>query len=722
MRKTATFALIASILLISLAFGQDAELVTGAGERRGMVPEDYYLFQFVSDPQISPDGTQIAFVVATVSDDRRSRESSIWMVPADGSAAPRKFTGGTSDRSPRWSPDGTKLAFSSNRDGRSQIYVMSVSGGEAAPIAELEKSASSFEWLPDGAGMILSIRTDSEGEAGEKKEEAEQAGDTGSGGDSAGDPGVTAGQEEEDEPEPDVKVITWARYKANGTGYLDERRSHIWHLDLASGDLTQLTSGADWNDSSASISPDGTKVAFSSNRTGEEYEGDSNSDVWVVPVPTGEVGGDVEGDVGGEVEDDVDQLTTNEFGDGSPLWSPDGRRILYTRTDGPYDQPDLFLMPASGGEAAGGETRSLTEEFDRIPRNVSWAPDGSGIFFTASDWGSNPIFRLDLESGETEKLLDAPVTINNLRVSKDGQTLAFTLEDELRLPEVWAMDATGGEAQQLTRFNDKLLGELLLQPAEEFRFTNDKGYEVQGFLVRPIGWRAGESYPLILNIHGGPSGMWGHSWFHEFQMLAAQGYAVAFINYRGSTGYGFDFQKQVRWDYGGADYEDNMQGLAALLEREPWIDRDRLGVTGGSHGGFLTNWTISQTDIFAAAVTQRSVSNWVSEAGTQQYTPRQMNIEFNGSLWDNYELYWERSPIKYANQIVTPTLIIHSDQDHICPIGQAQELFYALKNNGVPTELVIFEGENHGLSRGGKPVNLVERLRRMIDWFASYLQ
>jgi dipeptidyl aminopeptidase/acylaminoacyl peptidase len=706
------------LLAASIVLGQDVVPVEKAGEKRGMIPEDYYRFQFVSDPQISPDGSRIAFVVATVSDDRRSRESSIWMVPADGSSEPRKFTGGTSDRSPRWSPDGARLAFSSNRDGRSQIYVMPVAGGEAAPIAELERSASSFQWLPDGSGMLLSIRTDPAEDEKAAEAQEEDEGDPGTEAVKTGDSGQAVDESEDDEPEADVKVITWPRYKANGAGYLDERRSHLWHLDLGTGALTQLTSGADWNDSSASISPDGTKVAFSSNRTGEEYEGDSNSDVWVVRVASDEVEGDRESEVEGQVE----QLTTNEFGDGSPLWSPDGRRILYIRTDGPYDQPDLFLMPASGGDASGGETVSLTAEFDRIPRNVSWAPDGSGIFFTANDWGANPIFRLDLESGDTEMLLAAPVTINNLRVAENGRTLAFTLEDEGRLPELWVMDSSGGEPRQLTRFNEPLLSELILQPAEEFRFTNDKGYEVQGFLVRPIGWRAGESYPLILNIHGGPSGMWGHSWFQEFQMLAAQGYAVAFINYRGSTGYGFDFQKQVRWDYGGADYEDNMQGIAVLLEREPWIDRERLGVTGGSHGGFLTNWIISQTDIFAAAVTQRSVSNWVSEAGTQQYTPRQMNIEFNGSLWDNYDLYWDRSPIKYADQVVTPTLIIHSDQDHICPIGQAQELFYALKNNGVPTELVIFEGENHGLSRGGKPVNLVERLRRMIDWFDSYLR
>lgn len=215
--------------------------------------------------------------------------------------------------------------------------------------------------------------------------------------------------------------------------------------------------------------------------------------------------------------------------------------------------------------------------------------------------------------------------------------------------------------------------------------------------------------------------MWGHLWSHEFQMLAAKGYAVYFVNFRGSTGYGYDFQKTVRFDYGGVDYRDNMQGLDDLLKRIDWIDSERLGVTGGSHGGFLTNWVITQTDRFKAAVTQRSISNWISAHGEQDFTPRQMRIEFNGTPWENYDLYWDRSPLKYANKIKTPTLIIHSDQDYRCPLGQAQELFYALKIHNVPTEMIIFKGENHGLSRTGKPVNLVERINRLIGWFDKYL-
>ncbi len=277
MRRVPAFVVVASLLFLVPALGQDGEPAGGQAEKRGMVPEDYYRFQFVSDPQISPDGTQIAFVVATVSEDRRTRESSIWMVAADGSSEPHKYTGGTSDRSPRWSPDGIQLAFSRNLDGRSQIHVIPLVGGEAAPIGDLDKSVSSFQWSPDGEAMILSIRSDPEEDekkVGEGDMEATAGGGSGEGeageGASEGEAADAGDETEEEKPKADVKVITWARYKANGAGYLDERRSHLWHLDIESGELNQLTSGADWNDGGASISPDGTRIAFSSNRTGED--------------------------------------------------------------------------------------------------------------------------------------------------------------------------------------------------------------------------------------------------------------------------------------------------------------------------------------------------------------------------------------------------------------------------------------------------------------------
>jgi len=244
--------------------------------------------------------------------------------------------------------------------------------------------------------------------------------------------------------------------------------------------------------------------------------------------------------------------------------------------------------------------------------------------------------------------------------------------------------------------------------------------KVQGFVHKPINFDKNKSYPLVLNIKGGPGGMWGHQWFHENQMYAAKGYGVVYVNYRGSSGYGIAHSKAVRKDYGGADYRDNMQFLDKVIAQNSWINKDALYITGGSHGGFLTNWITTKTNRFKAAVTQRSVSSWISEAGTQEYTPAQMTKEFGGTLWTNFAGYWDRSPLKYADQVSTPTLIIHSDQDMVTPIGQGQEWFYALKANDVPVEMVIFKGETHGLSRTGTPTNLVERLDRILDWFSRY--
>jgi dipeptidyl aminopeptidase/acylaminoacyl peptidase len=554
--------------------------------------------------------------------------------------------------------------------------LISTQGGESSPLTDLEAGISSFQWSPDGKHMLLVVRTE------EKAHESETA-------------------DKQKEGEPDIKVIRRSKYKANGVpSYLDEKRSHLWVFDSASKKAIQITKGQEWNDSSPVWSPDGKQIAFVSDRTGKEYEGSPNTDIWVISANGAP----------------LRQITTQTYHDTSPQWSPDGRAIAYLRTDEPHAQPEIYIVSSGGNKH-----ECLTGKLDRNPSRFEWFPDGRYIYFTANDLGSVRLFRLDVQTGKAEKIDQGSVSIRNLSISKDGSLLAFTLEDEKRLPEIWVSDASGKNMRQITHFNTALLQSLKLAEAEEYWFTNDAEIKVHCFLFKPINWQPGKKYPLILNIHGGPSAMWGHLWFHEFQMLAAKDFAVLVVNYRGSTGYGYDFKNALKFDYGGVDYKDNMQGLDDILKRKEWIDKNRLGVTGGSWGGFLTNWIITQTDRFKAAVTQRSVSNWISIFGQQDYTPQLMRHQFNGTPWENYDLYWNRSPIKYADRIKTPTLIIHSDQDYRCPLGQAQELFYALKIYGVPTEMVIFQGENHNLSRSGKPVNLVERLKRLINWFERYL-
>ncbi|MFU8860355.1 MAG: prolyl oligopeptidase family serine peptidase [Cyclonatronaceae bacterium] len=647
--------------------------------KRGLQPSDYHHFQFVSDTQISPDGSRIAFVRSVVSDDRRSRESSIWMVDAAGNSDPVRYTTGTSDRLPRWSPDGRQLAFLANRDGSTKVWVMPTDGGEARPLIAAEHNIGSFEWSPDGSKILVQIRSD------QKKESAGSENGTG---------------DEKKAPEPDIHVITTSLYKANGTGILGPERNHIHVYDVTGDILRQLTSSPDWNAGGATWSADGSTIVFHADTTGNEYEGGYTMDLFAIPADSGA----------------ITRITPGGARSTSAAWSPDGNTIAYSFTEGRYQREWIYLTGPDGADM-----RNAANTLDLNPSNVTWQPDSQHLLFQASDRGGQGLYRIDTRNGSINTVMHGAFSISGVTQSRDGRSVAFTLEDEQKLAEVYVARSDGSRKTQLTRFNEALLDTIALQPVEPFWFTNEAGMRVHGFLMKPVGWDESMSWPLILNIKGGPGGMWGHQWFHENQMMAAKGYAVFFTNYRGSHGYGFDHQSAVHRDYGGADYRDNIAGLDSALAGNPWIDRDRLYITGGSHGGFLTNWIISQhPGMFRAAVTQRNVSNWISEAGTQAYTPQAMREEFGGTIWENYDYYWGRSPLKYADRITTPTLIIHSDRDEITPVGQGEEFYYALKINGVDTEMVVFRGENHGLSRGGKPVNLVERLDRMLEWFGRY--
>jgi dipeptidyl aminopeptidase/acylaminoacyl peptidase len=663
---------------------------------RGMVPADYHRFTFVSDPQISPDGRQVAFVVRTVSEDRRSRQGGVWLAPVEGGAPARRVSTGDSDGSPRWSPDGSRLAFLGRRsDGRTQLHLLRMDGGEAEAVTGLRQgSIGSFAWHPDGTRLLLSLDLDP------------------GVGDPAAEPAAAA------VPQPDMVVIRNAVYKADGRGFLDATRRQLWVLTLqeatpmtpgagtqesaaARGVLTRLTPGDSlWNDRGAVLSPDGRLVAFDRDPSGDEYDGGDNRDVFIVPF-----GGGEPVRLAGQAEGRAE----------APVWSPDGRSLLYRYTPEPYARTHLHLIPA-----AGGQPRVITERVDLGLSDLTWHPSGRFLFATADRAGARPLMRLELDGSGARVLLGDSGSVSGLTMSADGRRLAFLYEHEAALPEVWVADADGRNARALTAFNRDVLASLRLGRLEPFSFPNASLGETHGFLLRPIGWEAGRRYPLVLNIKGGPGGQWGRQWFHEFQMMAAAGYAVAFVNYRGSTGYGHAHAAALRLDYGGADLEDNLHAVDVVLAANGWIDPRRLFVTGGSHGGFLTNLITTRTDRFRAAVTQRSVSNWVSEAGTQAYPPRAMRIEFGGTIWDNFDDYWQRSPLAHAPNVRTPTLVIHSDSDQITPVGQGQEWFFALKALGVPTEMVIFQGEGHGLSRGGKPVNLVERLGRILEWFGRW--
>jgi dipeptidyl aminopeptidase/acylaminoacyl peptidase len=644
------------------------------GEAQGLVPEDYFDFVFVADPQVSPDGARILFVKSTVNEDASGRDRHIYMIEDD--QVPRRFTQGDGDSSPRWSPDGKTIAFIRSVDKIAQVFLMPANGGEASQATESEESVSSFQWFSDSKRLMLTMATSPEG--------------------------ITKDKEESDKPkraEPDIVVVKDAKYIANGAGFLDDKRRHLYVFDIHEKSLAQLTFGADYNINSPQLSADGAYIVYAANKTGLEYDGSPNQDIFRFNIATKESA----------------PLTVHPHVQTQPRLSSNNKTIAYVHTEAAFEQSDLWVMDNEGNNA-----KNLTQDFDRFVSPPFWGAQDKILYFLASDRGAVRLFAADPNSAKVTQVIADNKTVGNLSLSPNGDFALFTKEDSTHLPELFRFDFANQQLTKLTHFNDELLATAALSPAEEVWFKNEKGMDVQGFIHKPINYAQGKQYPLVLNIKGGPGGMWGHQWFHENQMYAAKGYAVAYVNYRGSNGYGIAHSQAVRLDYGGADYEDNIQFLDTVLSQNAWIDDEQLFITGGSHGGFLTNWITTKTDRFKAAVTQRSVSSWISEAGTQEFTPRQMTSEFGGNLWTNFDYYWDRSPLQFADKVSTPTLIIHSDGDMITPIGQGQEWFYALKANKVPTEMVIFKGENHSLSRTGTPTNLVERLDRILEWFERY--
>jgi dipeptidyl aminopeptidase/acylaminoacyl peptidase len=664
-----------SILVLCLLFSTTAF----AQSLRGITPEDYLAFEFLSDPHISPDGKLVAYVVTKIDRAQNRRNSSIWLVATDGSRAPWQFTTSPqSANSPRWSPDGQSLAFLSSRpEGtgtnetpRSQIYILSMNGGEAKKITNLKNGANSFQWSPDGNRFVVVSRSGPGDYRTENKDRS------------------------------DVRHYKTSSYKFNDSGWFDDKRSHLWVVNIKAGTANQVTEGEDWNDSDPQWSPDGTRIAFVSNRTHKEYENDRNADVWTI-LPDGT---------------QLTQISDHDESDTSPRWSPDGRWIAFVGELHDRDHPKVFIAPA------GGHAKSMlaATDLDLIPGGVEWSNDGKLIYFESGVKGEYQLFRIDLAKKHVEQISSGARAVRNADFNAKTNIRVYLVNDFKHLDDLYISDLNGARERKLTNLNDALWKQLQLADVERFTYKSADNWDVDGFIVKPIGWQQGRKYPLILNVHGGPAGQYGVDWYHEFQVYATKGYGVLFTNPRGSTGYGQKFERGIVGEWGGKDYLDVMNGLDAAIKRYSWIDTDRLGVTGGSYGGFMTNWIVGHTNRFKAAVTLRSVVNFISDEGTRDgaygHEP-----DFEGDLFDKFDLYWDRSPLKYAKNVKTPTLILHSDNDFRVPIEQGEQWFRALKHFGVTTEIVMFPRENHNLTRTGEPKHLVESLNWQLYWFDRFL-
>jgi dipeptidyl aminopeptidase/acylaminoacyl peptidase len=672
MRKFQTILLCLALLLTVSATSQ-------AADRRGVTPEDYLSFQFISDAHLSPDAKLVAYVVTTIDQKKNRRESAIWLLPVDGSAPPRRLSAeGFSSNAARWSPDGKTLAFLSTRSSdatgtdapKSQIYLLPMTaGGEALPLTKLKNGVQSFQWSPDSARLVcvaLSGPSDAVVPADRKS---------------------------------DVRHYKHIRYKFNDTGWFDDKRRHLWVVTVASTEAKQITDGQDWNDTDPQWSPDGTRIAFVSDRSGKAYDDSDNTDVWVIPVAGGS----------------LTRISDHPFQDEEPRWSPDGNQILFTGQTERHQFAKLYVAPSSGG----APSQLAVKDLDLIPGELHWAAAGEPLF-SAGEKAETHIYRANLAAHTFSRVTSGPRSVHGFDLNARAGLMVYLSNDFEHLDDLYVAKIDGSGERQLTHLNADLWKQLAFQPVERVPYKSTDGWPVDGFFVKPLGWQAGKKYPMVLVIHGGPAGMFGVDWYHEFQVYAAKGWAVFFCNPRGSTGYGEKFERGIINNWGGMDYQDVMAGVDAALKQYPWIDANNLGVTGGSYGGFMTNWIVGHTNRFKAAVTLRSVSNFISDEGTRDggYGHEEY---FKGNLFDDFDQYWSASPLKYARDVHTPTLILHSDMDFRVPIEQGEQWFRALQHYGVPSELVLFPRENHNLTRTGEPKHLVESLNWQIYWFDRYL-
>ncbi len=675
---------------------------------RSITIEDLYQFKFLSRPRISPDGERVAFVVTTIDDRKYEYRSSIWVVPSEGGEAKRFTAGPANTSSPTWSPDGRWLAFVSEREGEAtgksekeqkqqgkgkpQIWLIPTDGGEARQLTFMQHGASSPVWSPDGKRLLFSAPV---GPADEETEDGKVL--------------------------PKARVIDRLWYCLDGVGFIYERRQHLFLVDIAGGEPQQLTDG-DWDDNDAAWSPDGTRIAFTSSRAEDRWRLPC-PDLYTLTIEDGKAG-------------TLQCLTNGMISCSSPSWSPDGKMIAFLASLKlrSANHVDLYIIDT---HAVQGVATCLMGKFEgtcmdwtnsdmgdeHLMPAPAWSSDGKTLYVLASQRGASRIYAIPATGaeGQPPTLTPGDVHVRDFRADESTDKLSMLIASATKAPEVFVCStASPGELHRVTGFNDALFSELALAAPEYMPYTGADGWPMDGWILKPRNFDLNKKYPLILEIHGGPNTQYGYGFFHEMQVLVAAGYVVLYTNPRGSCGYGYDFALTVRGDWGTKDSLDIMAGVDALLQKG-YIDEQRMGVTGGSYGGFMTNWLIGHTDRFKAAVTQRSVVNLASEFGSSDLGWIFADDELETTPWDDLQRYMQHSPITYVKDIHTPLLILHSEQDLRCNIEQAEQLFTALKWLGREVQFVRFEGQSHGLSRGGHPKLRVERLRLILGWFEKYL-
>ncbi len=674
-------------------------------KKRPISFDDIARIKFVRSPVLSPDEETICFVVETAAEDKKKYHSHLWRCRADGSDVRQLTFGDRGDASPVFSPDGHYIAFVSKRGDHPGIHLLPTDGGEAKPLVEKDGVFSDLVFTPDSKTVVCMYReNDPPGMTERGYEEKKQS-----------DDGKTPKRET-----PVYRHITRLFYRLDGAGFLPKDEFHIWAFDVETGEGTQLTTGR-FEEMSPAVSPDGKTVAYVTNRRPDPDRDPNRMELYTVPIRGGT----------------PRRIPTPEGPVEHPSFSPDGKLIAYlghTQPDSPFGVVPMhtWIVGAKGRPAA----KNLTPKFDRQPEDDTisdtgegfgmiapqWSRNGRTLTILCSDTGATLPFTMPRRGGIPEPLFGGKYHVQGISFGWRGKRAALLIGDETAPAEIGIveLDKKTPRPRILTKINGDWLKGVQIPKPQEVWFRSTNNTKIQGWVLKPPNFKRGRKYPSIIEVHGGPRTQYGYSFFHEMQALAAKGYVVMYTNPRGSQGRGRAFTEAIVNGWGTVDYEDVM-AAADWLESQPYINKNKMGITGGSYGGYMTNWVVGHTHRFKAAVTQRSVVDLRTFFGSSDLGWLWRH-EFGGQYWENPEGYERMSPLTYAGNIRTPLLIIHSENDLRCAIEQGEQLYTRLKYLRRTTELVRFPEEPHGLSRHGRPDRRIARLEFIVDWFDKYMK